>query len=170
MGDWKAFPQPAVLISSCVMINMKKCPSCLLPLNRSSTKTKTRGRKQNVHGWTPGPGSEECVSCWWASPVSPQDAVHFGRTAGGRLRQTERKDQPQRSAHTHTLSHMLFFSLYIQPQWTAAPWYRLASLLLHSGHCHRQTVQKGTYSWDHRQGRELALQCSVQSAGCCHSW
>ena len=42
--------------------------------------------------------------------------------------------------------------------------------LLHSDHCHRQTVQKETYSWGRRLDRELALQCSVQSAGCCHSW
>lgn len=41
--------------------------------------------------------------------------------------------------------------------------------LLHSGHCHMQTVQKGTYSWDHRPDRELALQYSVQSAGCYRS-
>lgn len=31
-------------------------------------------------------------------------------------------------------------------------------------------MQRETYNWGHRQGRELALQCSVQSAGCCHSW
>lgn len=42
--------------------------------------------------------------------------------------------------------------------------------LLHSDHCHRQTVQKETCSWGRTPGRELALQCSVQSAGCCRSW
>lgn len=53
------------------------------------------------------PRSEECASCCWASPVSPQDAVHFGRAAGGRLRQTGRKDQLQRSTHTHSHTHFL---------------------------------------------------------------
>lgn len=41
--------------------------------------------------------------------------------------------------------------------------------LLHSDHCHRQTVQKETCNWDRRPGREPALRYSVQSAARCRS-
>lgn len=41
--------------------------------------------------------------------------------------------------------------------------------LLHSVHCHRQTVQKATCSWGHMPTHEPALQCCGQSAECSHS-
>ena len=50
-----------------------------LPLDRSSTKTKQEEEKKKKKMYTGGrqPHREECALCWWASPVSPQDAVHF---------------------------------------------------------------------------------------------
>lgn len=102
------------------------------PLNRSSTKTKTEEENNMLHSWTSALRWGVCVVTWWACPVSPQDAVHFGRAVGGRPRQTYRKDQPQRSTYTLSLIHTIHthhFSLYIQPQWTAAPWCHRVSLL-----------------------------------------
>lgn len=42
--------------------------------------------------------------------------------------QADGKEGPAPEKHTHALAHTLF-SPYIQPQLTAVPWYRLASLL-----------------------------------------
>lgn len=67
-------------------------------------------------------------------------------------------------AHYHKHLHLQHMYLVFRRQ------HLHCTHLLHSGHCHRQTVQKETCSWGRRPGHELALQCSVQSAECCHSW
>lgn len=151
-----------------------KCPSCPLPLNRLSTKTKHWKKKKNKNMYTSGrrPLQRGVCIVLLGLPCQPTGCSAFWEDCRWKT-QADGKEgpAPEKRTHTNTLTHTHThtFSLYIQPQWTAAPWYHLASPLLHSGHCHRQTVQKGTYSWGRRQGRELALQYSVQSAGRCHS-
>lgn len=92
-----------------------------------------RGRKQNVHGWTSAPPrGEECVCCV-GGPLSLSLSAHgtqciLGEDCRWKTRAVGKEESaPEKCTYTH--SHTCFFSLYIQPQWTAAPWYRLASLL-----------------------------------------
>lgn len=104
----KDVPQPVVLRSSCIMINMKNVLAACFPLNRSSTKTKTEEEnKKNVHGVDVGPAARSVCGVSVGLPLTaPQDAVHFfvRAAAGGRLRwQMGREDQ----ARTHTLSDTL---------------------------------------------------------------
>lgn len=61
-----------------------------------------------------------------------------------------------------------FTALKISPR--QQQWRRSSSYLWHSIRCHRQTVQRVTCTWGHRPAHGLAQRCSVQSAGCSHSW
>lgn len=75
-----------------------KCPSCLLPLIHTSTKTKQRKKtKCHTGGGRPLQQGVRAVCV-------------FGRAAGGRLGQMGRKDQSQRNTRTHT--HTLLVCIF----------------------------------------------------------
>lgn len=73
-------------------------------LDRARTGTKQRKKKKNEKN------EKKDVARGVRSVGGPPLSVHrmqftFWRAAGGRLRQTGRKDQPQRSLYTHTHTH-----------------------------------------------------------------
>lgn len=115
MGDWKAPLSPSYSSSPLFLHHDQhgKVLAAYFPLDRSSTKTKQRKKTKCTRvDVSPAARSVHCVG---GPPLSAHRMWCIsGRAAGGRLRQTGRKDQPQRSTHalshthTHTLSVCIF--------------------------------------------------------------
>lgn len=103
--DWKASPSPASW-------STWKCPSCLLhPSTVQAPKTTCR-KKRKVDGQTSALHRGVRVTPWGIPLSAHRTPCVIRRAAGGRLRQTGRKDHLQRSTHTciHTVAH--FQSVY----------------------------------------------------------